>query len=120
MSIVQIASELGDDDRFPRRELGQARVRFAHFEFKTFRAVAGQQRGWSVSAEREPVAVIFAGKIILERVPFSFRLVPPVHLPDPGQIIRTLTSHEIDNVTVGRDVTLWSFDCTAVPFAVPT
>src|SRR3954469_7972362 len=75
---------------------------------------------WSVGADRNPIAVFRSGKIILERIPFSLRLIEPVHVPDPLQVQRALFPHQVDDVAVclnepGR-ARLWS----TVPFAVPT
>src|SRR6266446_8212478 len=120
MAIVHIASEFGNDDRFYRHELRQTRIRFAHFELETFGSVRRQRRRWSVSAERDPVAITLAGEIIFERVPFSFWLIKPVHMPDPGQIVRAFRAHKIDDVPVSRDVTLRTFARAAIPFVVPT
>src|SRR5256885_14775851 len=120
MSIVQIAAELGNDDRFARSEFGQTRISFAHFKCETFGAITRQRSGRAVSAERDPVAIMFSRKIIFERIPFSFRLIEPVYMPDPGQIIGAFRAHKIDNVAVSRDVTLRSLAGAPIPFTVPT
>src|SRR6266571_5566653 len=119
MSIMQIAAEFSDNEWFVRRDFDQPGVSVAHFESKTFRSIASCRRCWSVSAERHPIAIIFSRKIILKPVPFSLRLIEPVHMPDPLQIIRALSAHEIDNVPVGRDVPRWSILCPTVPFPIP-
>src|SRR6266567_4836336 len=119
MSIMQIAAEFSDNDWFVRRDFDQPWVSVAHFESKTFRPVASCRRCWSVSAERHPIAIIFSRKIILKPVPFSLGLIEPVNMPDPLQIIRAFSAHEIDNVAVSRDVPGWSFLCAAVPLPIP-
>src|ERR1700730_7108283 len=120
MPVVQVAAELRDDDRFMRRESAQARISFLHFESKSLRAVAHHWRGRSIGAERDTIAIVFTGKIILERVPFLFRLIEPVDVPNPGEIIGALPAHKIDNVPVGGDVALRAFTCATLPFSVPT
>src|ERR1700731_3119678 len=120
MSIVQITAEFRDNDRLLRRDFCEARISFINFEAKTFETFVRSRRKWAVSAECDPVAIIFAWKIILESIPFRFRLVVPIDVPDPLQIVRAFRAHEIDNVLVNRDVTLWSFLCAAIPFSVPT
>src|ERR1700676_3496032 len=119
MSIVQSTAEFRDDDRLVRRNLREARISFINFEAKTFETFVRSRRKWAVSAECDPVAIIFAGKIIFERIPFRFRLVVPIDVPDPLQILRAFRAHKIDNVSVGSDVTCWSVPCATIPLAVP-
>src|SRR3984893_13291616 len=120
MAIVQIAAELGEDDRLTRREFGYARVGFINLKPQRFEPFVGAGRKRSISAECDPVVIIIAWKIIFERVPFRFGLVVPVDMPDPRQIVCALSAHQIDNVAVGRDVTLRAFTLAAIPFPVPT
>src|SRR5260370_19177711 len=120
MSIMQIAAELGDDNWFSGHEFDQAWISFINSKPERLEPLVGARRKRAISAERYPVAIILARKIIFERIPFCFRVVVPIHMPDPGQIVRAFRTHQIDNVPVSRDVTLRSFDCAAIPFSVPT
>src|SRR5438552_7930607 len=119
MSIVQIAAKLGDDHRFVRRDFCETRISLAHFELEAFRAVTSCRRGRSVGTERDPIAIIFARKIILEPVPAFLRLIEPVDVPDPLQIIRAFRAHKIDYVSISTDVTRRTLDCATIPFPVP-
>ena len=116
---MQIAAEFRDNDWLPWRNSRKARISIAHFKRETLAAVAGHWRGWSISAECNPIAITLSGKIILEPVPFSLRLVEPIGMPDPLQIIRALGTHKIDNMPVSRNVAGWSFLCPAVPLPIP-
>src|ERR1700730_1134445 len=119
MSIVQSTAEFRDDDRLVRRNLREARISFINFEAKTFETFVRSRRKWAVSAECDPVAIIFAGKIIFERIPFRFRLVVPIDVPDPLQILRAFRPHKIDYVPISSDVTRGTLDCATIPFPVP-
>jgi len=90
-----------------------------HFEPEVFGAVASRWRGWAINAQAEPLTVIRAREIIFERVPSSFRLIEPVHVPDPLQIVSALGSHEIDDMAIGFDVTSRPFLGPTIPFSVP-
>ena len=116
---MSITAKLRDHDRLSRRDLHQTRVRRPHLEPKTFSAVDGARRQRAVGTERHPIAVIFPRIIILEPVPFRFRFVEPVHVPDPLQVVRSLRAHEIHDVAVGVDVTLRTALRAAVPFPIP-
>ena len=117
---MQIAAELGDNDRLSGDEFGQTWIRLIDFEAKTLETFAGSRCKRPVCAKRDPVAIIVTGKIILERVPFRLRLVVPIDVPHPSQVICAFGPHKIDNVAIGRDVTRGSFARAAVPLAVPT
>src|SRR5205085_1338325 len=117
---MQLATELGDDNWLSGRDVRHARISFVDFNSECLEAFACPRREWSVSAERDPVAIVLAWKIILERVPLSLGLIVPVDVPDPGQIVRAFPAHKIDNAAVSRDVALRSFSRAAVPFPVPT
>src|SRR6266404_2218987 len=119
MPIVQIAAKLRDNHRFVRRDFCETRISFINFEAKTFETFVRSRRKWAVSAECDPVAIIFAWKIIFESIPFRFRLVVPIDVPDPLQIVRAFRAHKIDNVPMGGDVTCWSILCATIPLAVP-
>src|SRR6266403_4853121 len=120
MSIMQIAAELGDDKWFSGHEFDQAWISFVNFKPERLEPLVGARCKRAISAERYPVAIILARKIIFEGIPFCFRVVVPIHMPDPGQIVRAFRTHEIDNVPVSGDVTLRSLARAAVPFSVPT
>src|SRR6266487_1775402 len=117
---MQIAAELRDNHWLARRKLGQTRVGFAQLEAQAFCSIARHRCNWPVGAERDPVAIAFAWEIIFETVPFSLRLIEPVHVPDPLQVVGPFRAHEIDNMAIRRDVASRAFSGTTVPFAVPT
>src|SRR5438876_3895276 len=119
MSIVQIAAKLGDDHRFVRRDLCETWIGLTHFELEAYRAFTSCRRGRAVGAERDPIAIIFARKIIFEPVPAFFRLIEPVDVPDPLQIIRAFRAHKVDYVPISSDVTRRALDCATIPFSVP-
>src|SRR4029077_17896614 len=58
-------------------------------------------------------------KIILETIPVFLRLIEPIHMPDPLQIIRAFGAHQIGNMPVRRDVARRTFSGPAIPLAVP-
>ena len=90
---MQIAPELRDDDRLARRDFREARVGFAQLEAQAFCSVPCHRRNWPVAAERDPIAIVFPGEIIFERVPFPLWLIEPVYVPDPLQIVRAFRAH---------------------------
>src|SRR6266496_5854117 len=109
MPVMQITTELSDNDRLARCDFHNARIGLAHFKRQTLRAICSHRRRWSVGAERDPVAIVSTWKIILETIPIFLRLIEPVDVPNPLQIIRTLGAHQIDNMSVSRDVACWTF-----------
>ena len=50
-------------------------------------------RKWTIRAQRHPIAVCFSRVIIFESIPFRFRLVEPVDVPDPMQIVGAFGTH---------------------------
>src|SRR5260370_13229155 len=98
MSIMQIAAELGDDNWFSGHEFDQAWISFINSKPERLEAFVGARRKRAISAERYPVAIILARKIIFERIPFFFRVFVPIHVPNPGKIFRAFPTHETDNV----------------------
>src|SRR6266699_2969609 len=116
---MQIATELRDDDWLPWRNPCKAWIGILHLKRETLYSIAGSWGGWSIGAERDPIAILISGKIILELVPLFLRFLEPVHVPDPLQIICALGAHQIDNMPVSRDVARRTFLCATVPFTVP-
>src|SRR5437773_1025008 len=119
MPVVQNAAELGNDDRLTRCDFREARISLAHFKRQTLRAIGGQGCGWSIRAKSNPVAIALTWKVILETVPIFLRLIEPVDVPNPLQVIGTLSAHQIDDMPVGYDVTCGTFSGAAVPLAIP-
>src|SRR4030095_6814012 len=119
MPVVQIATELGNDDRLARCEFHDAQIGLAYFECETFRAIERQGRRGSIGAKGDPVAIVFTWKIILETIPIFLRLIEPIHMPNPLQIIGAFGAHQVDNMPVSRDVACWAFSGAAIPFPVP-
>src|SRR5206468_6730988 len=117
--VVQIATELGNNDRLARCDFHEARIGLAHFKGQTLRPIARRWRGRSIGTESNPVAIVSAWKIILETIPIFLRLIEPVDVPNPLQIIRPLGTHQVDNMPVCCDVPCWAFSGAAVPLAVP-
>src|SRR5438128_1941572 len=119
MPVVQVATEFGDDDLFSGRNFRKARISLPHFKRETLGAVAHRWSSWSISAEPDPIAIIFAGKIVLEAVPRFLRLIEPIYVPDPLQIIGTFPAHKIDNVPVSCDIPRRTCLGAPVPFSIP-
>src|SRR4030095_2873936 len=116
---MQITTELGDNDRLVRCDFSKARIGFAHFKRQILGTIRRHGRGWSVGTKSDPVALVFAWKIILETVPVRLRLIEPVDVPDPLQIIGALGAHQINDMPVRCDVACRTFSGAAVPLAVP-
>src|SRR6266404_2271712 len=119
MAIMQVAAEFRDDDRLARRDFREARVGFAQLEAQAFCSVPRHRCNWPVGAQCDPIAIVFPGEIIFERVPFPLWLIEPVYVPDPLQIVRAFRAYQIDNVPICRDVAPWARAGAAIPFAVP-
>src|SRR6266513_246102 len=66
------------------------------------------------------IAMFFARKIIFEGVPLLLRLIQPVHVPDPLQVVRAFRPHQINDATVCGNIFRWSNLDATVPFAIPT
>src|SRR4030095_14989201 len=116
---MQITTKLGYNDRLARCDFHKTRIGLAHFKRQTFRAIRCHGCGWSVDTESDPVAIVFTRKITFETVPVGLRLIEPVDVPDPLQIIGALGAHQINDTPVRCDVACRTFSGAAVPLAVP-
>src|SRR5207244_11939217 len=72
---------------------------FAQFKSKTLPTIFHSRRGRPVRAQRHPIAIIFAREIIFKRIPFLLRLIQPVHMPDPVQIVGAFRSDRSEEHT---------------------
>src|SRR2546423_4436530 len=120
MFVVQIATKLRDDNWLARYDFDQSRVCLMQLESETFRPVPGAWCRWTVNTKRDPIAIILAGKILFECVPFLLRLIEPVHVPDPLHVVRTFVADQVNDVAVRVDILCRSQPGFPVPGAVRT
>src|SRR5438876_3337019 len=119
MFVVQIATKLCNDNRLARYDFDQSWVCLTQLESETFRAVPGPRRRWTVNTKRDPIAVILARKIVFKRVPFLLRLIEPVHVPDPLQVVGTFIAHQVNDAAVRGNVFARSDLSAPIPGPIP-
>src|SRR5215470_12729194 len=120
MFVVQIATKLCYDNRLVRYDFDQSWVCLMQLDCETFRVVPGTRRRWTVNTKRDPVAVIRAGEIVFETVPFLLRVIVAVHVPDPLHVVGTFVAHQVDDMTIGRNILRRPDPGSAIPATVPT
>src|SRR5438477_8842248 len=120
MFVVQVATKLRNDNRLARCDFGQSLVVLTQLESETFWPVPGARGRWTVNTKRDPIAIILAGKIGFERIPFLLRLIEPVHVPDPLQVVGTFVAYQVNDVAVSGNILRRPSPGSAIPGAVPT
>src|SRR5438270_11502916 len=120
MFVVQVATKLRNDKRHARDDLDQSRVGLTQLESETFCPVPGARGRWTVNTKRDPIAIILAGKIGFERIPFLLRLIEPVHVPDPLHVVGTFVAYQVNDVAVSGNILRRPSPGSAIAGAVST
>src|SRR5690242_8441029 len=120
MLVVQIATKLRNDNRLAWCDFNQSRICLTQLKSETFRAVPGAWCRRTVNTKRDPIAIILAGKVIFEGVPFLLRLIEPIHVPDPLHVLGTFVPYQVNDVAIGGNVLRRPNPGSAVPIAIPT
>ena len=120
MFVVQVATKLRNDNRLARCDFDQSRVCLTQLESETFCPVPGARGRWTVNTKRDPIAIILAGKIGFERIPFLLRLIEPVHVPDPLHVVGTFVPHQVNDMMIGGNILRRPNPGSAIPATVPT